>query len=408
MVISKLGFNLSTKVLRAALAVSFLFSALVGSYILATDTYLWAQAPTHADGLVAFVILDIVAIVGIYFTPRVTRIAALLLPVVQLVAMAGDLYMGLGSPGSVVQGAFHEYLLNDSAFMVLLVLQAVLAGLAFGNLIQPYSDPHIGRAAGSIKASRPANRRAVSRALIGAVVIVAVILAGAGYISRRRRAPHRPRALPSTADLLRCRSPSTMGQRTPQTLPGYTPDSVTLVVGVNNTVAWTNNDSIHHTVTSTSAPSGGSFSSGNMNGGAVYTHTFTVPGTYSTTRVSFLDDRHHSRQGGVLAVAMACMRPAWPSAMDGSQEAISPWFLGSLLWLLPVFLFGPVVFLVARWLAGTSGHQGHPTGRGALGILEERYARERSQGAVRTDEEGYTGMICCPVLLVGGHCRVNR
>ena len=299
MVISKLSFNLSTKVLRVVLAVSFLFSAVVGSYILATDTYLWAQAPTHADGLVAFVILDIIAVVGIYVIPRVTRIAALLLPVVQLVAMAGDLYMGLGSPGSVVQGAFHEYLLNDSAFMVLLVLQAVLAGLAFGNLIQPYSDPRIGRAAGSIKASRPANRRAVSRALIGAGVIVAVILAGAGiYLATAS-------GTASSTSSTQYSGPPPLqvsiynGAANSANPPGYTPDSVTLVIGVNNTVAWTNDDSIHHTVTSTSAPSGGSFNSGNMNGGAVYTHTFTVPGTYQ------YDCAYHSWMTGTIVVRAA-------------------------------------------------------------------------------------------------------
>jgi len=62
--------------------------------------------------------------------------------------------------------------------------------------------------------------------------------------------------------------------------PGYSPDSITLIIGSNNTVSWTNNDSVHHTVTTTSAPSSASFSSGNMNPGATYTCTFTVPGTY--------------------------------------------------------------------------------------------------------------------------------
>ena len=52
-----------------------------------------------------------------------------------------------------------------------------------------------------------------------------------------------------------------------------------------------------------------------------------------------------------------------------------PWFFGFLFWLLPVFLFGTVVFLVARWLAGTGGRQGHQTGHGAVRILAERYAR---------------------------------
>jgi putative membrane protein len=51
------------------------------------------------------------------------------------------------------------------------------------------------------------------------------------------------------------------------------------------------------------------------------------------------------------------------------------WFFGPLFWLLPVFLFGALVFLVARWAAGTGGRQGNQAGRGDVGILEERYAR---------------------------------
>ena len=133
----RLNMNVSERALRAVLAASFVLSAVLGSYILTTDSYLWAQAPTHAYGLVAFVIIDLASVVGIYRLPRIARIVAFLLPTVQLVAMAGDLYVGLGSPGSLVQQAFREYLLNDSAFMTLLVLQAVLVGLAFGSLVQP-------------------------------------------------------------------------------------------------------------------------------------------------------------------------------------------------------------------------------------------------------------------------------
>lgn len=56
----------------------------------------------------------------------------------------------------------------------------------------------------------------------------------------------------------------------------YSPDQVTLVIGVNNTVTWINNDNAPHTVTAYD----GSFDSGNVGSGASYTHTFTAPGTY--------------------------------------------------------------------------------------------------------------------------------
>jgi plastocyanin len=62
--------------------------------------------------------------------------------------------------------------------------------------------------------------------------------------------------------------------------PGYSPDSVIVVIGKNSTVTWTNRDSAHHTVTTSSAPQGASFNSGNMGAEAAYTCTFTTPGTY--------------------------------------------------------------------------------------------------------------------------------
>ena len=58
---------------------------------------------------------------------------------------------------------------------------------------------------------------------------------------------------------------------------GYDPDNITVVIGVNNTVIWTNNDNEPHTVTAAD----GSFDSGNMDPGATFTYTFTKPGTYT-------------------------------------------------------------------------------------------------------------------------------
>ncbi len=67
--------------------------------------------------------------------------------------------------------------------------------------------------------------------------------------------------------------------------PGYSPSAITIVIGVNNTVTWTNNDDTAHTVTPSETPSPGSwsFGSGNMNPGEVYSFTFTVPGNYTYT-----------------------------------------------------------------------------------------------------------------------------
>jgi plastocyanin len=60
-------------------------------------------------------------------------------------------------------------------------------------------------------------------------------------------------------------------------LRGYSPNSITVVIGVNNTVTWTNNDGAIHTVTAND----GSFDSGTLASGSSYSYTFTSPGTYT-------------------------------------------------------------------------------------------------------------------------------
>jgi plastocyanin len=66
-----------------------------------------------------------------------------------------------------------------------------------------------------------------------------------------------------------------------QNLPGYSPATLTVVIGVNNTVTWDNNDTVSHTVTIVTQPAGGGFvDSGTMPANASYSFTFTVPGTY--------------------------------------------------------------------------------------------------------------------------------
>jgi plastocyanin len=58
---------------------------------------------------------------------------------------------------------------------------------------------------------------------------------------------------------------------------GFSPVNIVVVLGVNNTVVWTNNDSAPHTVTAND----GSFNSGNMAPGQSYLYTFTSPGEYT-------------------------------------------------------------------------------------------------------------------------------
>ena len=70
-------------------------------------------------------------------------------------------------------------------------------------------------------------------------------------------------------------SPSVSGQSVTVLDFAFSPKDITVNAG--DTVTWTNQDSMDHTVTSTD---GGPLDSGNLSKGASYRHTFSTPGTY--------------------------------------------------------------------------------------------------------------------------------
>ena len=84
-----------------------------------------------------------------------------------------------------------------------------------------------------------------------------------------------------------------------KTTYGFSPDVVTVVIGKNNTVFWTNDDAAPHTVTSDTA---GIFDSGTAGPlttqGGTYQFTFTTPGTF-TYHCSY----HAWMQGTVIVLA---------------------------------------------------------------------------------------------------------
>jgi plastocyanin len=57
----------------------------------------------------------------------------------------------------------------------------------------------------------------------------------------------------------------------------FSPNTITVVIGINNTVVWTNDGTVDHTVTA----NGGSFLSGDLAPGSNFTNTFTTPGTFA-------------------------------------------------------------------------------------------------------------------------------
>ena len=62
----------------------------------------------------------------------------------------------------------------------------------------------------------------------------------------------------------------------------FSPNNITIVIGINNTVTWTMDQTgvPYHTVTPNPGDPAGSWGSGELTTGHTYTFTFTVPGTY--------------------------------------------------------------------------------------------------------------------------------
>ncbi len=60
----------------------------------------------------------------------------------------------------------------------------------------------------------------------------------------------------------------------------FQPATITVVIGVNNTVVWTNQDTTSHTVQSTTAPVAFGSATSLISTGQSFTFTFTAPGTY--------------------------------------------------------------------------------------------------------------------------------
>jgi len=103
------------KTTNLILAIVLLFSAAVGGFILATDSYLWSVAPTHAYGLVAFTAIDLASVVGLWRMPRTAIVVATLLGLIQLGAMSGDIFFGTMtfSSSATTAAAFSKYLLGS-------------------------------------------------------------------------------------------------------------------------------------------------------------------------------------------------------------------------------------------------------------------------------------------------------
>jgi hypothetical protein len=114
----------------AGLSLALLISGAIGTKILASDEFLWTAAPTHAEGLVAFVVLDVVLAFMVLRVLKLTETGAAVLSLIQFVAMATDLT--IYTPAGVPAQIFRSYLQGDVLFVALLAMQPVIACIGIG------------------------------------------------------------------------------------------------------------------------------------------------------------------------------------------------------------------------------------------------------------------------------------
>ncbi len=111
-------------------------------------------------------------------------------------------------------------------------------------------------------------RRGMSTLVVAMVIAVVLIVAADAAYLKTSGASH-PLGPATFVDI-------SAGASTNSASLGYSPSNITVVIGVNNTVIWTNGDSAPHTVTALD----GSFDSGQLSPGFTFTYTFPTPGTY--------------------------------------------------------------------------------------------------------------------------------
>ncbi len=123
------------RIAKIILTPTLLVSGLVGMWIVANDGWLRAVAPTHAYGLLAFAVLDLVLALVVMAVPRIAYAGALLVSITQVAAMAGDALSF--TPTGTLQAAFRAYLLGDMAFLALLGIQLAVAGMTATAIAMP-------------------------------------------------------------------------------------------------------------------------------------------------------------------------------------------------------------------------------------------------------------------------------
>ena len=120
------------KTVQTILSTALYTSNILGIQILLMDKWLWDAAPTHAYGLIIFVIVDSFLLAAMWKGIVLATIGAALAATAQLAAMLAD--VAAGQPSGISASIFTTYLLSNTAFISLLTTQGVILVLALAAL----------------------------------------------------------------------------------------------------------------------------------------------------------------------------------------------------------------------------------------------------------------------------------
>ena len=123
----KEAWERAIKATQSLLALTLIGSATLAVWVVTTDNWLRAVAPSHEYGLLAFAILDILLSMIVFATPRIADAGAFTAALFQVTAMLGDAFTF--APAGTTQAEFRAYLLGDVGFVALLAIQLALAGI---------------------------------------------------------------------------------------------------------------------------------------------------------------------------------------------------------------------------------------------------------------------------------------
>ena len=115
------------KATQALLALTLIASASLGVWVVATDGFLRAAAPSHEHGLLTFAILDVLLALIVFIAPRIADVGTFVAALFQVAAMLVDAFTF--TPAGAMQAAFRAYLLSDVGFVALFVVQLALASI---------------------------------------------------------------------------------------------------------------------------------------------------------------------------------------------------------------------------------------------------------------------------------------